>query len=50
MALGQYYPVRQVRLRVSRLALGTMNYGTAGYHAAYGKAEDEASHPPPLSR
>jgi aryl-alcohol dehydrogenase-like predicted oxidoreductase len=27
---------------VSRLALGTMNFGTGGFHAAYGKTQDEA--------
>jgi aryl-alcohol dehydrogenase-like predicted oxidoreductase len=42
MALDQYYLLGKSGLRVSRLALGTMNFGTAGYHAAYGKTEDEA--------
>jgi aryl-alcohol dehydrogenase-like predicted oxidoreductase len=42
MALDQYYLLGNSGLRVSRLALGTMNFGTAGYHAAYGKTEDEA--------
>jgi aryl-alcohol dehydrogenase-like predicted oxidoreductase len=42
MALDQYYLLGRSGLRVSRLALGTMNFGTAGYHAAYGKTADEA--------
>lgn len=42
MALDQYYPLGRSGLRVSRLALGTMNFGTDGYHAAYGKTMDEA--------
>jgi aryl-alcohol dehydrogenase-like predicted oxidoreductase len=42
MALDQYYLLGRSGLRVSRLALGTMNFGTRGYHAAYGKTEDEA--------
>ena len=29
-------------MRVSRLALGTMNFGQAGFHAAYGRTEDDA--------
>lgn len=41
MALDQYYLLGRSGLRVSRLALGTMNFGTSGYHAAYGKAVDE---------
>ncbi|CAN5194311.1 aldo/keto reductase [soil metagenome] len=42
MALDQYYLLGRSGLRVSRLALGTMNFGTGGYHAAYGKSADEA--------
>ncbi|CAM3800197.1 aldo/keto reductase [Kibdelosporangium persicum] len=42
MALDQYYLLGKSGLRVSRLALGTMNFGTAGFHAAYGKTRDEA--------
>ncbi len=41
MALDQYYLLGRSGLRVSRLALGTMNFGTSGFHAAYGKTEDE---------
>jgi aryl-alcohol dehydrogenase-like predicted oxidoreductase len=42
MTLDQYYLLGRSGLRVSRLALGTMNFGTGGYHAAYGKSADEA--------
>jgi aryl-alcohol dehydrogenase-like predicted oxidoreductase len=42
MALDHYYLLGRSGLRVSRLALGTMNFGTGGFHAAYGKTEDEA--------
>ena len=42
MAIDQYYLLGRSGLRVSRLALGTMNFGTGGYHAAYGKTLDEA--------
>jgi aryl-alcohol dehydrogenase-like predicted oxidoreductase len=42
MALDHYYLLGRSGLRVSRLALGTMNFGTAGFHAPYGKTEDEA--------
>jgi aryl-alcohol dehydrogenase-like predicted oxidoreductase len=41
MALDQYYLLGRSGLRVSRLALGTMNFGTGGFHAAYGKTENE---------
>ena len=41
MALDQYYLLGRSGLRVSRLALGTMNFGTSGFHAAYGKTEDD---------
>jgi aryl-alcohol dehydrogenase-like predicted oxidoreductase len=40
--MDQYYLLGRSGLRVSRLALGTMNFGTGGFHAAYGKTEDEA--------
>ena len=40
--MGHYYLLGRSGLRVSRLALGTMNFGIAGFHAAYGKTEDEA--------
>ena len=42
MAIDQYYLLGRSGLRVSRLALGTMNFGMAGYHASYGKPADEA--------
>ena len=42
MTIDQYYLLGRSGLRVSRLALGTMNFGTSGYHAAYGKTIDEA--------
>jgi aryl-alcohol dehydrogenase-like predicted oxidoreductase len=42
MALDQYYLLGNSGLRVSRLALGTMNFGTSGYHAVYGKTIDES--------
>ncbi|MEV0379462.1 aldo/keto reductase [Nonomuraea sp. NPDC050643] len=42
MSLDHYYLLGRSGLRVSRLALGTMNFGTGGFHAAYGKTEDEA--------
>ncbi|HVV09511.1 aldo/keto reductase [Amycolatopsis sp.] len=42
MALDQYYLLGRSGLRVSRLSLGTMNFGTDGFHAPYGKTEDEA--------
>ncbi|WP_410652473.1 aldo/keto reductase [Amycolatopsis sp. cmx-4-54] len=41
MTLDQYYLLGRSGLRVSRIALGTMNFGTGGFHAAYGKSEDE---------
>jgi len=40
--MNHYYLLGRSGLRVSRLALGTMNFGTGGFHAAYGKTEDEA--------
>ena len=43
MALDDYYLLGRSGLRVSRLALGTMNFGKAGFHAPYGKTEDEAA-------
>ncbi|MFC7382298.1 aldo/keto reductase [Sphaerisporangium rhizosphaerae] len=42
MSMNHYYLLGRSGLRVSRLALGTMNFGTAGFHAAYGKTEEEA--------
>jgi aryl-alcohol dehydrogenase-like predicted oxidoreductase len=42
MSMDQYFLLGRSGLRVSRLALGTMNFGTGGFHAAYGKTEDEA--------
>ncbi|GAA3591042.1 aldo/keto reductase [Nonomuraea rosea] len=42
MSLDRYYLLGRSGLRVSRLALGTMNFGTGGFHAAYGKTEDES--------
>jgi len=42
MSMDHYYLLGRSGLRVSRLALGTMNFGTGGFHAAYGKTEDEA--------
>lgn len=42
MSMAHYYLLGRSGLRVSRLALGTMNFGTGGFHAAYGKTEDEA--------
>jgi aryl-alcohol dehydrogenase-like predicted oxidoreductase len=43
MALDDYYLLGRSGLRVSRLALGTMNFGTAGLHAPYGKTETESA-------
>ncbi len=40
--MNHYYLLGRSGLRVSRLALGTMNFGTEGFHAAYGKTEAEA--------
>lgn len=40
--MNDYYLLGRSGLRVSRLALGTMNFGTGGFHAAYGKTESEA--------
>jgi aryl-alcohol dehydrogenase-like predicted oxidoreductase len=42
MAVDQYYLLGRSGLRVSRLALGTMNFGISGYHASYGKTIDES--------
>src|SRR6202020_1633254 len=42
MSMDRYYLLGRSGLRVSRLALGTMNFGTGGFHAAYGKTRDEA--------
>ncbi|MCG5436378.1 aldo/keto reductase [Micromonospora foliorum] len=40
--MNHYYLLGRSGLRVSRLALGTMNFGVDGFHAAYGKTEAEA--------
>ncbi|TDV56160.1 aldo/keto reductase [Actinophytocola oryzae] len=42
MSLDQYFLLGRSGLRVSRLALGTMNFGTGGFHAPYGRTQDEA--------
>jgi aryl-alcohol dehydrogenase-like predicted oxidoreductase len=42
MALDQYFALGRSGLRVSRIALGTMNFGTGGFHAAYGRTRDES--------
>ncbi|WP_239127722.1 aldo/keto reductase [Asanoa siamensis] len=39
---NHYYLLGRSGLRVSRIALGTMNFGTGGFHAAYGKTAAEA--------
>ncbi|MET7398994.1 aldo/keto reductase [Dactylosporangium sp. NPDC005572] len=39
----EYFLLGRSGLRVSRLALGTMNFGTAGFHASFGKSEDESA-------
>ncbi|GGJ62975.1 aldo/keto reductase [Streptomyces brasiliensis] len=40
--MNHYYLLGRSGLRVSRLALGTMNFGVDGFHAAYGRTEEEA--------
>jgi aryl-alcohol dehydrogenase-like predicted oxidoreductase len=40
--MNHYYLLGRSGLRVSRLALGTMNFGVDGFHAAYGKTEEES--------
>jgi aryl-alcohol dehydrogenase-like predicted oxidoreductase len=40
--MDDYYLLGRSGLRVSRLALGTMNFGTGGFHAPYGKTVDES--------
>ncbi|GAA2555340.1 aldo/keto reductase [Winogradskya consettensis] len=40
--MNNYYLLGRSGLRVSRLALGTMNFGVDGFHKAYGKTEEEA--------
>ncbi|WP_370028035.1 aldo/keto reductase [Planotetraspora sp. GP83] len=40
--MDHHYLLGRSGLRVSLLALGTMNFGTGGFHAAYGKTEEEA--------
>jgi len=42
VAIDEYYLLGRSGLRVSRLALGTMNFGTGGYHAPYGKSVDDS--------
>jgi aryl-alcohol dehydrogenase-like predicted oxidoreductase len=42
MSLDQYYLLGRSGLRVSRLSLGTMNFGKDGFHAPYGKSAEEA--------
>jgi aryl-alcohol dehydrogenase-like predicted oxidoreductase len=42
MSMDHYYLLGRSGLRVSPLALGTMNFGTSGFHAPYGKTADEA--------
>ncbi|GAA0581496.1 aldo/keto reductase [Kribbella sandramycini] len=43
MALDNYYLLGRSGLRVSRLALGTMNFGTGGFHAPYGRTPEQAA-------
>ncbi|MBM2614917.1 aldo/keto reductase [Actinoplanes sp. LDG1-06] len=40
--MNDYYLLGRSGLRVSRLALGTMNFGVDGFHKAYGKTGAEA--------
>ncbi len=40
--MHHYYLLGRSGLRVSRLALGTMNFGVDGFHAAYGRTEEQA--------
>ena len=40
--MNHYYLLGRSGLRVSRLSLGTMNFGVDGFHAAYGKTEEAA--------
>jgi aryl-alcohol dehydrogenase-like predicted oxidoreductase len=42
MAIDEYHLLGRSGLRVSRLALGVMNFGTGGYQAAYGKTIDDS--------
>jgi aryl-alcohol dehydrogenase-like predicted oxidoreductase len=42
MSMNHYYLLGRSGLRVSQLALGTMNFGTEGFHAPFGKTQDEA--------
>ena len=41
--MDEYFLLGRSGLRVSRLALGTMNFGTGGFHAAYGLTEEKAA-------
>jgi hypothetical protein len=40
--MKHYYLLDRSGPRVSRPALGTMNFGVDGFHAAYGKTEEES--------
>ncbi|MET7419903.1 aldo/keto reductase [Dactylosporangium sp. NPDC005555] len=40
--MHHYYLLGRSGLRVSRLALGTMNFGVGGFHAAYGRTAEQA--------
>jgi aryl-alcohol dehydrogenase-like predicted oxidoreductase len=40
--MQNYYLLGRSGLRISRLALGTMNFGVDGFHAAYGRTEEQA--------
>ncbi|QIV83780.1 aldo/keto reductase [Mycolicibacterium frederiksbergense] len=42
MTIDRYHLLGRSGLRVSSLALGTMNFGTSGYQAAYGKTLEES--------
>jgi aryl-alcohol dehydrogenase-like predicted oxidoreductase len=42
MSMDHYYLLGRSGLRVSQLALGTMNFGTGGFHAPFGKTMDES--------
>ncbi|MBL7252739.1 aldo/keto reductase [Paractinoplanes lichenicola] len=40
--MNQYYLLGRSGLRVSRLALGTMNFGVDGFHKTYGVTEEDS--------
>jgi aryl-alcohol dehydrogenase-like predicted oxidoreductase len=42
MSMDRYYLLGRSGLRVSRIALGTMNFGQAGFHASYGRTRDQS--------